>query len=541
VHRADAARLQDALLAAEARCEALQQQLRAVRISHAQELEQVRLDAEAEAAAAILDAGAAAARRSQQQLQQQQRDLLQRQQQQQQREMQQLKDSGDAAVQATLPTPAPRQAAADAETQTEIVAPSSTEEETGQPSMPPSMQHSQPVMTQAASADAPRMAAPLPAWPVDTPGGDDDLCRLSSASDTPASAGSRATSARGVRVCVPPLAQNAGGANSVRSDASVPCHASTLLPELTASASPVATGSRHLHARSPLLISPQLLAQQQEHQQHQQLMDQQLSAAPSDGWHAQLLSQEAQLNELRAQLGQQQHQQQPSQPSTASAGDGKTSILSGLSSPTTTLPGWSLTPSAASGSPLGQQQNAAAGGAVASRPVLPPGASPRGALTELALRGSAAGLAATVASSVQQQLGAHRAAPSQQQQHAMRYSSEADAALMPLPTPVWQDGRAGVGAAAAPGLGQTAISAAAAPGLGQTAIGAAGGAGSGGLTRLGDDIMGALSLSRYHRERSRLQEARARQHAANAQDALDRAAALRSSRLGGMLGDGSIA
>jgi hypothetical protein len=51
------------------------------------------------------------------------------------------------------------------------------------------------------------------------------------------------------------------------------------------------------------------------------------------------------------------------------------------------------------------------------------------------------------------------------------------------------------------------------------------------LVALGNDVMGALSLSQYHRERSKQQEARAKQHARNAQDALDRAAAVRSSRL----------
>jgi hypothetical protein len=51
------------------------------------------------------------------------------------------------------------------------------------------------------------------------------------------------------------------------------------------------------------------------------------------------------------------------------------------------------------------------------------------------------------------------------------------------------------------------------------------------LVALGNDVMGALSLSQFHRERSKQQEARAKQHAQNAQDALDRAAAVRGSRL----------
>jgi hypothetical protein len=74
---------------------------------------------------------------------------------------------------------------------------------------------------------------------------------------------------------------------------------------------------------------------------------------------------------------------------------------------------------------------------------------------------------------------------------------------------------------------------------GQAAAGGAGDNSSSGsstpagasLVALGNDVMGALSLSQYHRERSKQQEARAKQHAQNAQDALDRAAAVRSSRL----------
>lgn len=58
-----------------------------------------------------------------------------------------------------------------------------------------------------------------------------------------------------------------------------------------------------------------------------------------------------------------------------------------------------------------------------------------------------------------------------------------------------------------------------------------------GLGKIHDDVMGALSLSRYHRDRSKQQEARAKQHAVNAQDALDRAAAVRSSRLSGAAAD----
>lgn len=53
-----------------------------------------------------------------------------------------------------------------------------------------------------------------------------------------------------------------------------------------------------------------------------------------------------------------------------------------------------------------------------------------------------------------------------------------------------------------------------------------------GLSKLGDDVLGALSLSRYHRERSKLQEARAKQHALLASHHEDQAAALRNSRLG---------
>jgi hypothetical protein len=57
-------------------------------------------------------------------------------------------------------------------------------------------------------------------------------------------------------------------------------------------------------------------------------------------------------------------------------------------------------------------------------------------------------------------------------------------------------------------------------------------AGAAGLSQLGSDVLGALSLSRYHRERSKLQEARAKQHALMASHHEDQAAALRNSRLG---------
>jgi hypothetical protein len=53
-----------------------------------------------------------------------------------------------------------------------------------------------------------------------------------------------------------------------------------------------------------------------------------------------------------------------------------------------------------------------------------------------------------------------------------------------------------------------------------------------GLSQLGDDVLGALSLSRYHRERSKLQEARAKQHALLASHHEGQAANLRNSRLG---------
>jgi hypothetical protein len=66
-----------------------------------------------------------------------------------------------------------------------------------------------------------------------------------------------------------------------------------------------------------------------------------------------------------------------------------------------------------------------------------------------------------------------------------------------------------------------------------SAAAAAAAAAAAGLSKLGDDVLGALSLSRYHRERSKLQEARAKQHALMATHHEDQAAALRNSRLGG--------
>lgn len=55
--------------------------------------------------------------------------------------------------------------------------------------------------------------------------------------------------------------------------------------------------------------------------------------------------------------------------------------------------------------------------------------------------------------------------------------------------------------------------------------------GGSGLAQLGQDVLGALSLSRIHMERSQMQEVRARQHVLMASHHEDQATALRSSRL----------
>lgn len=654
----------------------------------------MRMDVEAEAAAAILDAGAAAARRSiQQQKQQHQQHKEQavqaevrlqlkdasvqtEQQQQQQEEADAVQVKVHAAAlepqaetcgkEQHLQLDAGLRQAAGHQQPNRMGAGAAERPATPQPAAAPpaAATAGDGNKTAAAAAAVAGLTTALPAatdtptrtfihnWQAAAAAGDDDMCRMSSASDTPASI-SRMNSSR-VTLGLPlgsavaaadspgstapgstsgeyvdcgstgSTSDDNGGAGSIARPDSACTTAG--LPELTTAASPVAPSTRvqqqkHQRCTGPeqsQQVQPPPLEQQKQQeipalqihhqrQQPQQPDPQDSTTAQLSDWHVELLQQQAQLDLLKMRLSQQQKQQRlhnlhtglgrqytPGKPpgSTAAAASSSSSAVGGRSSysplgatagahlsrgftaaatggaagiaadscsavqaaapaahPLREVPGSPLAPAAGGSSPMTlqqrrQQQAAVRAAADGSLWGGPSRLDQQQQLDQgLGKQLSSSGLPSGVAGEVQP----GSTSPPVQQQYSRqerRYNSNVwqttdNPTFQPTERLYTQMLRVGQGReGSSSGIGESAAATAiATAGVTASEAGSSNGSSSSGvgagsgLVQLGNDVMGALSLSRYHRERSKEQEARAKQHALNAQDALDRAAAVRISRL----------
>jgi chemotaxis protein histidine kinase CheA len=562
-HASDVDKLQQQLAEAHARCTALQHQLHDVAYSHQQQLEQARLEAEAEAAAVMLDAAAAASKHHRHQQHRAQRQSCEVAVQADspaalpvhdvsvQTDAQPHAQPAAAAASAGAQPPAKqaqpeaasnadafgmRQAVHDVAAAPADASAVSDQAMNGHTQRPASLavDSSCGAGTAAAEAATPHSRPLVSCWGgaagVDAADDGDDLCRLSSASDTPVAAahakagtisraGSssahtaapesfRPGSAAGATSAAPPAPSSLQGLRSIASSPVGGADGSGAAPAQHAVQPHQQPQQPHQQPQQPQQQPQQQqpLQQQPQQQQPQQREPVRTSiAGQMSGWHAELLEQQAQLETLRLRLSQAQQQQ-----GAVSAGLGGSSSSGGftkgcqaVASSRTLL----LAPFATS---IG-------------------GSEPSGGV---GVAGSPAGPIRSSSSPMTYQQ--RRAATQQAADAAPGAGAWGMHSLQGAPVRL-SFGAAGGAGAAAPLSSSPAYRQPLPAASGSPANGASSGA-SPGLARLGDDVLGGLSLSRYHRERSKLQEARAKQHALLATRHEDQAAALRSSA--SMLGGG---